>query len=129
MVQGWINIVDSNRVDTELLHEGSVTETTGTIAQRITLRGGTECVRTAWLVAEGVSAVSLQLWNESRNTRNANDLEAIVGDIVDKVCALDLYVLYSRGKCCAEQEACKYSIERLSKSVTGEDGLRGNGLT
>ena len=52
MVQGWINIVDSNRVDTELLHEGSVTETTGTIAQRITMRGGTECVRTAWLVAE-----------------------------------------------------------------------------
>ena len=32
MVQGGINVVDSDRVDTELLHEGSVTETIGAIA-------------------------------------------------------------------------------------------------
>ena len=51
MVQGRINIVDSNRVNTKLLHEGSVTETIGAIAQRISVRCGTEGVGTAWLVA------------------------------------------------------------------------------
>ena len=51
MIQGRIYIVDSNRVDTELLHEGSVTKTAGAIAQRVGLGGGTERVRPAWLVA------------------------------------------------------------------------------
>lgn len=94
MVQGGINIVDSNRVDTELLHNGSVTETAGTIAQRVGLGGGTEGVRTAWLVAgKSVSGV-FQYWNKLGNARNTNDLKAIARDIVDKVCALDLHVLY-----------------------------------
>ena len=59
MVQGGVNIVDSNGVDTELLHEGSVTETTGAIAQRVSVRGGTERIGTAWLVAG--KSVSYQL--------------------------------------------------------------------
>ena len=59
------------------------------------MRGSTECVRTAWLVAEKRVSSVLAIMNVSSNPRNTNDLEAIVGDIVDKVCALDLYVLYS----------------------------------
>ena len=51
MVQGRIDIVDSNCVDTKLLHEGCVTETTGAIAQRVSSGCSTERVRTAWLVA------------------------------------------------------------------------------
>lgn len=51
MVQSRIHIVDSNRIDTELLHEGSVTETAGAIAQRVSVRGGTEGIGTARLVA------------------------------------------------------------------------------
>lgn len=51
MVQGGINIVDSDRVDTELLHEGGVTETNGTIAQRVRVSCGAEPGGTAWLVA------------------------------------------------------------------------------
>ena len=51
MIQSRIDIVDSDGVDTELLHEGGVTQTTGAIAQRVGVRGGTERVGTAWLVA------------------------------------------------------------------------------
>ena len=52
MIQSRIDIVDSNCVDTELLHEGSVTETIGAIAQRVSISGGTERVGTAWLIPE-----------------------------------------------------------------------------
>ena len=51
MVQGGINIVDSNCVDTKLLHEGSVTETAGAIAQRVRLGCSTKSVGTSGLVA------------------------------------------------------------------------------
>lgn len=51
MIQGRINIVDTDGIDTELLHESGVTETAGTVAQRVTVGGGSERVGTAWLVA------------------------------------------------------------------------------
>ena len=57
MVQGRIDIVDSNCVDPELLHQSSVTETAGAIAQRVGVRSSTKCVGTAWLVAERVSVM------------------------------------------------------------------------
>ena len=52
MIQGRINIVDTDGIDTKLLHEGGVTETIRSIAQRVAVRGGSEGGRTAWLVAE-----------------------------------------------------------------------------
>ena len=55
----------------------------------------------------------LQLWIQLCNARNTNDLKAIARDIVDKVCTLDLDILYGRSEGCAEQETCTYGIERL----------------
>ena len=70
MIQGWIDIVHSNGVDTELLHEGSITETIGTIAQRVTIGGGCERVRTAWLIArKNVSGVSPALEPSMQRTQ------------------------------------------------------------
>lgn len=94
MVQGRINVVDSNGVDTELLHEGSITETTGTIAQRVRVRGGTKRVRSAWLIAgKSVSCVFPAL-ESSSNARHTDNLKTVAGDVVDKVCTLDLDILY-----------------------------------
>ena len=125
MVQGGINIVDTNGINTELLHECSVTKTTGGIAQRVTLGGGTERVRTAWLIAGKRQLRFLMLWHILDNSRNTNDLEAITGDIVDEAGALDLDVLYGSGKGCAEQEPCTYGVERLVESVMESRGFAG----
>lgn len=43
---------------------------------------------------ERVSVVYPQSSSQRCNARNTDDLEAITGDIVDKVCTLDLDVLY-----------------------------------
>ena len=102
MVQGWINVVDSNCVDTELLHEGSVTEAAGAIAQRVSLRCSTERVGTAGLVAGKSISGGFDgklLYRSKRfglcNVRNTNDLKTIARDIVYKVGTLDLHILYS----------------------------------
>ena len=95
MVQGRINIVDSDRVYTELLHKGSVTKTASTVAQRVSLGGGTERVGTAWLIpGQTCQSYFFQLWSRLCNARSTNDLEAIACNIVDKICALNSHVWY-----------------------------------
>ena len=102
MVQGRIDIVDSNCVDTELLHEGSVTEAAGAVAQRVSVRCSTKRVGTTGLVAGKSISCGFdgQGLYQSKgfglcNIRNTNDLKTIARDIVYKIGTLDLHVLYS----------------------------------
>lgn len=71
MIQGRINIVDTDRIDTELLHEGGVTETVGTVAQGVTVGGGSEGGRTAGLVAgKSVSGICPALERATQRTQH-----------------------------------------------------------
>ena len=71
MVQSRINIIDSDCVDTKLLHKRGVTETIGTVAQRVGVGGGTEGVRAARLVTgKTVSRSSLTFRYNMQRTRH-----------------------------------------------------------
>lgn len=66
MVQCWVQIIDSDRVDAERLHEGGITQAERAIAQWVDARIGLEARRTSGLVAvDSVSCISRsigQLW-------------------------------------------------------------------
>ena len=87
MVERWIQVVYTNRVDTEPLHECSISEADGTIRERVDAisksRGSSRLV--SGLQPVSTKSCSCLLFI----LRNTNDLEPGTVDTVHKVGALD----------------------------------------
>lgn len=71
MVQVWVDVVDTDGVDAQHLHEGGVTEAVILEGQSILSRVGVVASAATRLVGD------------------ANDLEAVASGVVDEVVALD----------------------------------------
>lgn len=72
MVQVGIDVVNTNGIDTEQLHDGGITEAGVLVGQRVHSTGGRVASAAARLVCD------------------ADDLVSVTGRIVDEVAALDL---------------------------------------
>ena len=73
VIESGVYIVHADRVDTQRLHQSSIAQAQGAIAQRVATHA--KCIRAARLIG------------------HANDLETIAGDIVDKIGTFYLYIL------------------------------------
>ena len=90
MIESRIQVVDSNGVHTQLLHECRITQTVGSIAQGVDTGLGFETCRTSWLIAMKTVNSHLLLLVIMRIIRNANDLQPVSSYRVDEVGTLDL---------------------------------------
>lgn len=91
MIQGWIDIVGSDRVNAEGLHESGITQAERAIAQWI--RALSKSFGATWLITALLLALPSFAECDNLDERYSNNLETIIRYIVDEIGSRDLDIL------------------------------------